>query len=356
VLSRITKANESSVPGVLLVTCHSSAVLALAFFLSAVNSPAQIPAQTSPSNVEVTNYTIDAELFPSTHMLSAKARIDFVPTSDVIVMRFELHSALRVKKATDSRGQPISFSQELFNVQLNFANPQGAGKASWINVEWGGSLASADGSPVEGLKLAYIGTEGSYLLYSARWFPVNAYGINRFSATMHISVPLDTTVIASGKPSAPVRSSGDVTYTFEYDQKSFPGTVIAGKYAVMPSTAEGSSIALYLKPGHENFAGPYGDTAAKILGFFSNTFGPLPSGQLALVEIDDNTVGGYAAPGLVALASRGFSNPVNYGLLAHEISHQWWRCLVSPASADDAFLDEGLATYSAALYVNETAG
>ncbi|PYU92355.1 MAG: hypothetical protein DMG25_12235, partial [Acidobacteria bacterium] len=41
------------------------------------------------------------------------------------------------------------------------------------------------------------------------------------------------------------------------------------------------------------------------------------------------------------LASRGFSDPVNYRLLAHEISHQWWRCLVSPATPDDAYLDDG---------------
>jgi len=366
-LNKRTKTNEPlhAVSYWSLVTCHlslsfvtrhSSLPLLLALLFFGPSSQAQIPAQTSPPNFEVTHYTIDADLFPSTHMLSAKGRIDFVPKSDLTVMRFELHSALRVKKATDSTGQPITFSQEFFGLQFNFVNPQVAGKSSHIDVEWGGSLASADRSPVEGLKLAYVGPEGSYLLYPARWFPVNAYGSNRFSATMRVSVPADETVVASGKPSAPVRSSGNVTYAFEYDQKSFPGTVIAGKYAVLPSTAEGASIALYLKPGHENLAGPYGDTAAKILSFYSNSFGPLPSGQLALVELDDSTVGGYAAPGLVALASRGFSNPVNYGLLAHEISHLWWRCLVSPTSADDAFLDEGLATYSAALFVNETAG
>jgi aminopeptidase N len=77
---------------------------------------------------------------------------------------------------------------------------------------------------------------------------------------------------------------------------------------------------------------------------------------LAIAEIEDGTVGGYTAPGLLALASRGFSTQVNYRLLAHEISHQWWRCLVSPASLDDLFLDEGLATYSAALYVQQAAG
>jgi len=113
---------------------------------------------------------------------------------------------------------------------------------------------------------------------------------------------------------------------------------------------------LFLKPGHENLAASYGDTAARILAFYSDEFGPLPSGHLAIVEIDDGTVGGYTSPGVVALASRAFTSPVNYRLLAHEISHLWWRCLVSPASPNDALLDEGLATYAAALYVQQTAG
>jgi aminopeptidase N len=59
---------------------------------------------------------------------------------------------------------------------------------------------------------------------------------------------------------------------------------------------------------------------------------------------------------MVALASRAFTNPVNYKLLAHEISHLWWRCLVNPATPNDAFLDEGLAEYSKALYVQQAAG
>lgn len=317
-------------------------------------SPGQ--AQTSVTRFEVNNYSIQAELFPSTHMLVAKARIDFVPQSDLAAINFELHSALRVKKVIDAAGQEVHFRQDGLNLLLPLPHSLPAGKPSSVTVDYGGSLASAEGSPVESLKLAYVAPEGSYLLYPARWFPVNEYGINRFAATMRITVPSDETVIASGKPAAPARSSDRVTYTFQFDQKSFPGTVLAGKYIVQPAIAVGADITTYLKPGREKFAGSYGDSTGKILAFFSDKFGSLPSSHLSLVEIDDGTVGGFSAPGIVALASRGFSTPVNYGLLAHEISHQWWRCLVSPASPDDAFLDEGLATYSASLYMQETAG
>ncbi|HXW13067.1 MAG TPA: M1 family aminopeptidase [Terriglobia bacterium] len=313
-------------------------------------------AQNAAPRFEVTNYVITAELLPSQHLLTSKARIDIVPISDVTSLAFELHSNLRVEKVEDTAGQQVSFKQDGQALNLSLLNPLPAGKMASVTVSYGGMLNSADGSPVEGIKVAYIGPEGSYLLYPGRWFPVNSYSGNRFSATMNITVPSDETVIASGKSGSPQREPGKVTYTFEFDKASFPGTVIAGRYVVQPATAVGADIAIYLKPGHEGLAAPYGDTAAKILAFYSDAFGPLPSGHVALVEIGDDTLGGYTAPGLVALASRGFTNPVNYRLLAHEISHLWWRCLVSPATPDDAFLDEGLAEYSKAMYVQDAAG
>ena len=329
-----------------------AAILALAV----VAAGTQSPAQTSSPRFKVTNYYITAQLFPSTHLLSAKARVDLVPDSDLTVLNFELHSNLRVDKVLDPTGQEVSFRQQGISLTVSLVNPLPQGKPASITVSYGGPLANADGSPVEGLKVAYVGTEGSYLLYAGRWFPVSDYGVDRFSATMKITVPSDEIVIASGKASAPEPQPGTVTYTYVYDQPSFPGTVIAGRYVVQPATAVGADITLYMKPGHEHFAATYGDTAAKILNFYSSEFGGLPSPHLSIVEIEDGTVGGYTTPGLVALASRAFSDPVNYRLLAHEISHLWWRCLVSPASPNDAFLDEGLATYSAAMYVQQAAG
>jgi tetratricopeptide (TPR) repeat protein len=313
-------------------------------------------AQNQAPRFEVAKYTIDAELFPSVHMLTAKTRIDFIPQADLTTLNFELHSGLRVDKVLDAQNREATYRQEGLSLQIAFLNPIPQGKASWITVHYGGTLANADGSPVENLKLAYIAPDGSYLFYPARWFPVSAYGVNRFAATMRITVPSDEMVIASGKARAPARDGNKVTYSYDFEQSSFPGTVIAGKYHVQPGTALGADITIYVKEGHENFAASYAEAAAKIIAYYSDEFGPLPSSHLAIVEIDDGTVGGFAAPGIVALASRGFSSPVNDRLLAHEIAHQWWRVLVSPASADDAFLDEGLATYSAAMYVEEAAG
>jgi aminopeptidase N len=355
--ARLQRESDSFKPSFLRGLAGRCFILAgLWLALVAPAARAQTAASGSVARFEVTHYAIQAQLFPPTHLITASAHVDFVPDTDLTAMSFDLNSSLRVKSVLDAAGHNVTFRQEGLALLVAFLNPLPAGKASSLTVDYGGSLNSAEGSPVEDLKLAYVAPEGSYLLYPARWFPVNEYTVNRFTATMAITVPADEVVIASGRPSSPIHDGEWVTYRFDDDHSSFPGTVITGKYAIQPATAAGADITLYLKPGHENLAASYGDAAGRILTFFSDKFGPLPNHHLALVEIDDSTVGGYSAPGIVALASRGFTTPVDQELLAHEISHQWWRCLVSPASPDDAFLDAGLATYSSALWVEESAG
>jgi len=317
---------------------------------------ARAQSQPAASGPRITHYAIKANLAPATHTLTASVRIDFVSGSDLLNLNLSLASSLHVQRVVDAAGREVTFHQEGPTLSLAFSPAIPAQKPGSATVDYSGALATAEGSPVEDLKLAYVGPEGSYLLYPGHWFPVSDDPADRFSANLSITVPSDETVVASGKPSSPLRSGDSVTYNFDYAERSFPGTVIAGKYGVLPATAVGADITLYVKPGHEKVAQAYGEAGGKIVTYFSDKFGPLPAPHISLVEIADDTLGGYSAPGIVALASRGFTTPVNEKLLAHEISHQWWRCLVSPASADDAYLDEGLATYSSALWVQESAG
>lgn len=313
-------------------------------------------AQQVGSQFTVTHYDINATLFPSTHMLTDHVRIEFVPKIDLTALNFKLNSALKVRTVDGPAGQAVRFTQQGLTLEISLFNPLPAGKPASITVEYAGLLETSDGSPVEGLKLAYVSPEGSYLLYPACWFPVNGDGLNRFSSTMRITVPQGNTVIASGESSAPVSAADGVTYSFNYNHNSFPGTVVAGPYVASTSAVGGLNVTVYMKKEDAQYSAPYAAAAQKVVEFYADKFGTLPISHLALAEIDNQTVGGYSAPGIVALAARGFTDPMDIDLLAHEISHQWWRCLVSPQTPDDAFLDEGLATYSSALFVQNSEG
>src|SRR5258705_6385779 len=149
---------------------------AFVFVLSALLTLPALAAE--KPRVQVDSYAINAELNPKTHHLIAAARLKFTALDDITSASFELNNALR-PRVLDAAGKPLAIeriSQENL-VRVNFPKALAKGESSTITFEYDGELATADESPVEGLKLAYVG-DTSYLLYPGRWFPVVNYGVD----------------------------------------------------------------------------------------------------------------------------------------------------------------------------------
>jgi tetratricopeptide (TPR) repeat protein len=327
-----------------------------------------LPAQAAEKmRLRVTNYQIDAELAPHLHKISAKAKVDFTALEDLTYASFELHNGLRLTKVTDAAGKTLNAERITQDSTVRITLPQGLVKdaSTSLTFEYEGQLDSADDSPVQGLKLAYIGDDTSYLLYAGRWFPVNGYGINRFTATINITLPAHMIVVGSGKEAevsnpAPKKAVAGAlpskTYTFVYDKPSFPGTIIAGVFQEYKSNEAGVDLHVLFKPLHQAFAASYAETAIKEFTYYITLYGPLPNPSLRVIELPDDTVPSAWAPGVAAIASRAVTERVNYRLLANAIAHQWWGASVSPASQDDWWLEDGFARYSEARYVESAAG
>jgi aminopeptidase N len=336
----------------------------LAFLLLLVTLPAWAAEKI---RIRVDDYQIDAELTPHTHKLSARARVKFTALEDINAATFELHNGLRVSKVTDDAGQTLSAERvtQDFSVRVQLSKPLNKDSSTTLTFEYDGNLDSADDSPVQGLKLASIGDDTSYLLYAGRWFPVNAYGVNRFTATMNITVPAHMVVIGSGKQTVssatpPKKASPGAlpgkTYTFVWDKPSFPGSIIAGTFQEFKSDEAGVDLHVFFKPLHQNLGAMYAETALKEFTYYVTLYGTAPSTSLRIVEIPDDTVPAAWAPEMAAISSRAVTEKVNYRLLANTISHQWWGVSVSPNSIDDWWLCDGFARYSEARYVESAAG
>ena len=334
--------------------------------------------------IQVNDVAIYAIVFPQTHQIKAQARVKFTALDDITIATFELHNALRPTRVLDASGQvlPTERVSQDSTVRVSLPNGLTKGTSDTLIFEYEGAIQSADDSPVQGLKLAYIGDPITYLLYAGRWFPMAGYGINRFTSTISVSVPAGYTAIGSGrqttgavpeftvdagtarKPapghSSPAKMSvpaGYKTYTFTYeDRPSFPGTILIGKYEATKSTEGGLNLTVYTTPERKEVAQQYAETAVKEFFFGTSSFGPPYGGTLNVVELPNDTVPSAWAPEIAALASRSFSDKVNYRLLANAISHQWWGTMVSPATKNDWWLNDGFARYSEALYVEHVAG
>jgi hypothetical protein len=311
------------------------------------------------------DYQIDAVLTPHDHKIVARIRVKITALEDLNIATFQLHNALRLTKVTDAAGKVLTADRmpQDSSVRVSLKNTVPKGESTTLGFEYEGVLDSADDSPVAGLKLTSINDDTSYLLYAGYWFPVNAYGVDRFTATINVTVPAHMIVIGSGTvtpgtaPALKTGASGPTkTFSLKYDKASFPGTIVAGDFGDYSSTEAGIDLHVYFKPAHKDLATAYAETAVKEFTYFITLYGPPASNVLRVVELPDDTVPSAWAPELAALAGRGITPRTNYRLLANTIAHQWWGASISPASRDDWWINDGFARYSEARYIESAAG
>jgi hypothetical protein len=315
----------------------------------------EMEAQLEP--VDVLHYLIDAELLPESHEIRARAEIQFQARESLSAVRLELNSNLFPTNITDADSEVLSSrrigSGETLEVSLR--QRLARDEVGTIVLEYEGPLASADYSPVEGVQLAYIGEDTSYLLYPARWFPISGYRVDRYTAEFRLKVPAGYQVVSGGTLQSRLEGS-DIVYTVVFDRPQFPGSLAVVRQSPQTINTANAAVEVYFSPEHQGMTQAYAEAAAHMLSYFTEKFGPPANSKIAVVEFDDYSLGGYAGSGTVFLAPRAIGSEVNVGLLAQEIAQQWWRALVGPATKADLWLDHGLATYSEAMYLEELGG
>ena len=75
-----------------------------------------------------------------------------------------------------------------------------------LRFRWSGALLSPEGGPLATKRLAYVGPEGSYLMYASRWFPFHDYAADR--ATSDITLIVPTGLQVAGTSDDPVDAAG----------------------------------------------------------------------------------------------------------------------------------------------------
>src|SRR5258708_1991151 len=343
---------------------HRKFAATLLFVFASAGLPARAAEK---SHFRADDYQIEAFLPPHEHKLTARLKVKITATDDLNIVIFHLHNDLRLSKATDAAGKPLTTDRNSqdssVRVSLNTALPKD--QSTTLTFEYAGVLDSADVSPVPGLKLTSINDDTSYLLYAGDWFPVSDFGVDRFTATISVTVPAHMLVIGSGtvtegKPpvfkGGPAISGATKTFVLTYDKASFPGTIIAGSFVDYSSNEAGVELHVYFKPLHKDLASSYAETAIKEFTYFITLYGVPSSNVLRIVELPDDTVPSPWSPQLLALSSRVITPKINYRLLANSIAHQWWGTSTSPASRNDWWVEDGFSRYSEARYIESAAG
>ena len=321
---------------------------------------------------------------PERQGITARARVELEALEASRFADLELHPNLSVASATTADGRPVSVERnadEPLRLRLTLPDLVAAGSKVAVVLDYAGPLANAEGSPARGIRLAYVSRDEAWLLLAGRWFPLTGFPGNRYTGVFRVVVPETMAVVGTGKaappavftpppltaPARPSRERGEpappavpaekqVVYTFRSDRPEAAGTFLAGNLQLVPVSAEGLNISVFVPPAVSRLAAAHGQAVAEIINFFSAQFGPLPEPNVALAQLPDGAVPGYAAPGLLLLAARRWEEKPSVRALAQLVAQQWWGQQVLPASSDDVWIADGLARYAEGLYREGSAG
>ena len=341
---------------------------ALAILTLATQGNSQQPAPQQPaSRFDVTNYRIEAQIIPDQHMLRAGADVTFTPLDATRSVVFELNGSLKVENIEKDGKQLTGYVQDNVgvgalgpSVRIDLGQVVPANQPVTLRIRWSGALESPEGGPLATKRLAYVGTEGSYLMYASRWFPFHDYAVDRATCDITFIVPAGLQV--AGTSDDPVvgqtdAKSGAVRYRFVHRTPVLIGNFAAGQYINRNLRYHNYELQLYAMPGSEKRLDAFAELTGRVLEFYTKQYGaPLFGNKLVVVQIDDESLDSYSGPGMIFLSSKMFdsSRPVPEEKLQREIAYQWWGQTVGLKSFDDAWLSQGLAEWSAFAYRETT--
>src|SRR6476660_8038439 len=195
----------------------------------AIAGKSQQPAPQQPaSRFDVTNYRIEAQIIPNQHMLRAGADVTFVPQDATRSVVVELNGSLKVE-SIEMAGKPLTgYVQDNVgvgalgpSVRIDLGSVLPANQPITLRIRWSGALITPEGGPLATKRLAYVGTEGSYLMYASRWFPFHDYAADRATSDITFIVPAGLQVAGTSDDAIvaqPTPQEGAVRYHFVHRQ------------------------------------------------------------------------------------------------------------------------------------------
>jgi leukotriene-A4 hydrolase len=231
-------------------------------------------------------------------------------------------------------GRPLSvmIRPDTREVTVVYQTSNEPGALQWLSPEQTG-----------GGKLPFLFTQGQAIL-SRTWFPVQDSPGIRFSWTASVKVPAEFMVVMSGNN--PRERSLDGLYSFRMDLPvpAYLVALSAGDFEFRPL---GERCGVYAEPSMIDKAAYELADTEKMLEAAEKLYGTYQWGRYDLIVLPPSfPFGGmenpkltFATPTIIA-GDRSLTS-----LVAHELAHSWSGNLVTNATWNDFWLNEGFTVY-----------
>ena len=190
---------------------------------------------------------------------------------------------------------------------------------------------------------------------AATYFPANDHPSDKATYRFTISAPDGLTVVANGRLASSQTEQGRTTWVYDaaYPQATYLTTIIVGDVVVLDAGIAGDGVVMRnVVDADLRSAAAIFDRQGEMLEVFESLFGPYPFDTYGSALVDAEGFGGALETQTLALFGTdelGHRRSTE-DTVAHELAHQWFGNAVTPAGWEHIWLNEGFATYGAALW------
>ena len=303
------------------------------------------PAAEEDPPVDVQHYDLSLAFNPALPSLNGTATLTLVWGSDPDnVLQLDLHD-LTASTVTDGQGQPLSFTQDTAGLDITVVPAPTRGDTVTVAISYGGTTTrgyyAAD-------SIAYTLSEPEDAHY---WFPCRDVPWDKATLTLNGRVPNDMILVSNGVLDSTTAAGNDSIYHWREDHPlaTYLMCAVMSDYAVIHEPSSVTPLTWYIFPEDTTDAGVAFQHVGDMLAYYDSLLVPYPFDKYAMCEAETNLSMEHQSATLIQ------SSTVHAGLAdektaAHELAHQWFGDLVTCASWQDIWLNEGAAKFYEILW------
>jgi aminopeptidase N len=318
----------------------------------------------------VTFYNLDLTLNPDKQKISGEVSMHFRVVKTLKKLRFDLYRNLDIY-TVKFQGKNLHFNRYKRAVYTVFPDSLEKGKDYSIEISYGGKPQVAAKPPWKGGLVWKRDKDNNYWIGvtcetegASIWFPCKDHLSDEpDSVKLRMTVPSGLQVVSNGLMESHISEPGKEIFTWSthYPINIYDITFYAAKYEHFSdtmSTKQGIlSLDYYVLPENLERAKEHFKQVKDVIKIYSKSFGPYPwiKEGYKLVE---GPFEGMEHQTAIAYGS-GYSNMPWLGadyIIVHETAHEWWGNAVSVSDFSDIWLQEGFATYSEMIFVENKMG
>lgn len=358
-------------------------------------------AQTVKSSDPLNEYIITGEIFPNEKKVTASEIVNYINAEKIDLNEIYFHlypNAFKTKETAPflfdsfNSAYPNGFSEGSITISAITLNGTPLDLAKDTSISGKGSTILKIGltKPLKPLEKAELKISFELLLPPAserfgiganyinlgNWYPIAAvydksgWNLDPYYAigdpfysdtanyTVSLSAPEKYTLAASGTLTEKVKRNNNNMWSFtSYSMRDF-AIVASDLYTTSEGMAGNTKVISYYYKSDAELGKKALEFAIKSINTFNEKFGIYPYPTYSVCETAFPS--GMEYPGLVYISKDLYKSGNDLNGLAlttiHETGHQYFYSLIGDDQIDEAWLDEGFATYTEITYLEKNLG